>query len=832
MEYAIKDIAAIVHAEGQLVRPDATVDTLITDSRNIISGGKGLFFAISGKHHDGHRFIARVYAAGVRNFVVERLLEYGFGDANFLLVENSVEAMQQIAAYHRTQFHYPVIGITGSNGKTIVKEWLYHLLKVFEDIVRSPKSYNSQTGVPLSVWQMDTRNTLGIFEAGISQTGEMEKLQNVIRPDIGIFTNIGQAHSEGFAGDAEKVREKMLLFSGSKLLIYCRDHVLIAAHIPEALHTLSWSMLEDPAADVLVEDIEYLPGETLFILRMQGEAYHFRIPFSDAGSLENAVHALLAAMAVEGLTENRDDAKMEKLVEQAAAFPPVSMRLELKKGINNCLLIDDAYSADIRSLEIALNFLNHQAGNSEKTVILGDFAESREAEAQFYARIAELLRSADIKRLSGIGPAMRRQSEMFSFAQAQYFDSAEDFLAKFREEDFANAIILVKGARRIGLEAISARLALKTHGTVLRIYLHHLVHNLHVYRSLMKPETKIMVMVKAFSYGSGQAEIARILAHNRVDYLAVAYADEGLELRRQGIRTPVLVMNPEPDTFGQMVQAGLEPEIYSFRILKAFADHLRGNTASPAVKPFAIHIKFDTGMHRLGFEEKDIQQLIQTLQSFPFLQVASVFTHLAASDEREEDAFTREQIGRFERMAGMLQSAFPHPILRHVLNTSGISNFPGAQMDMVRLGIGLYGVDSSVHTRDRLMYVSSLETTISQVRSVDAGESIGYGRSHKAAAPMRIATINIGYADGFSRMLSNGRGLVYLHGKRAPVAGRVCMDMAMIDISDIPEAKEGDPVEIFGEHIAITEHAGWRGTIAYEVMTGISQRVKRIYLQE
>lgn len=826
MEYTIAAIQKIVNGNGQLVRADDIIEQLLTDSRNITQGSTGLFFAISGPQHDGHKYISHAHAQGVRNFIVERLMEYGLSDSNFILVENSVAAMQALAAAHRNAFQIPIIGITGSNGKTVVKEWLHFLLRNTYHVCRSPKSYNSQIGVPLSVWSLHSAHQLGIFEAGISQPGEMQHLANVIQPTVGIFTNIGSAHDAGFTNRDQKISEKMKLFASAQTLVYCNDDFAVERH----MHVLSakkitWSK-NGKHADWQVKDIITQQGQTVFDLHSATHNYTISIPFADAASLENAVHAFITA--------NLFVKNAETLIPLMHMLPQISMRLELKKGMHNCVIINDVYSADIASLEIALHYLNQQSGNGaqEKQVILSDIDGSGESEEKLYTQVAELLHQHGVKYFIGIGKDIAHNRKLFAekIQHTQFFISTEEAIAELKTDDISNRVVLIKGARRFTLERISNMLAQRTHGTVLKVHMHHLAHNLQVYRSMLKPNVKMMVMVKAFSYGSGTAEIANLLAFNRVDYLAVAYADEGVELRRNGVHLPIMVMNPEPETFAQLLEYTLEPEIYNFRILQLFTQFLQNEKYAGAAIP--VHIKIDTGMHRLGFMPNEMDELANRVLRNPFIRITSIFTHLAAADAEEHNAFSQQQITNFTAASDVLIRLIGYTPLRHILNSPGISKFPDAQMDMVRLGIGLYGDDPAKHVSEKLLFTSSLETTVTQIKNIDAGESIGYGRSFIAKKEMRIATLNIGYADGFRRSLGNGVAKVYINGSLYPVVGRVCMDMIMVDITHADNIAEGDTAEIFGEHITLQQFAKWMKTIPYEVLTGISQRVKRVYVQE
>ena len=833
MNYSIEDIAKIVN--GKFIsngNKSTIIKNLLIDSRNLIAADNSLFFALSSKRNDGHKYIEELYRKGVCNFIISdsSQLENGnwqqFKDANFIIVPNTLKALQALATAHRKHFKYPVIGITGSNGKTIIKEWLFQLMNEDKKIVRSPKSYNSQIGVPLSVWLMDEDNDLGIFEAGISQPEEMSNLQNIIQPTIGLFTNIGQAHDENFINTNHKIGEKLQLFTKGQKLIYCSDYKDIKERIlksgifrKEAL--FSWSKQND--ADLIIEKINKTNKNTQIIARLHDKTDNLiiSIPFTDDASIENAIHCW-ATMLFLGYTN-------EVVVQRMLLLTPVAMRLELKEGINNCSLIDDYYNLDINSLNIALNFLNTQKQHDKKTVILSDILQSGRNENELYTEVAGLLKEKNINRIIGIGNALSKQADKFDMEKS-FFETTESFLNTFSVTSLHNETILLKGARMFQFESISSTLQQKTHETTLEINLGALIHNLNYYRSLLKPESRIVAMVKAFSYGSGSFEIANTLQFHHIDYLAVAYTDEGSELRKAGITVPIIVMNPEEESFDTMIKYSLEPEIYNFRNLDLLDKALKRNllTYDNAI---SVHVKLDTGMYRLGFEEKDIPQLIKYLNSNKQIHVTSVFSHLVASYDPRHDDFTRQQIDRFNKMSGQIVSSFDYPIMRHLLNSAGIIRFPEAQFDMVRLGIGLYGVSSTDEENKYLENVSSLKTIISQIKYVPSNETIGYGREYKAPNDMKIAVLPIGYADGLSRRLSNGKGKVFIKGKKANIVGNVSMDMCMVDITDI-NVDEGDEVIIFGNEYPISNIAEQLGTIPYEVLTSVSRRVKRVYFQE
>lgn len=827
MNYTTGDISKIIQAKitGKGNR-DLIIRQLLIDSRKLSHAESSLFFAIKGDRHDGHKFIPELYDKGVRTFVVNELPKNTekLQEACFLLTADTLHALQHLSAHHRKQFSIPVIGITGSNGKTIVKEWLYQLLREDRNIVRSPKSFNSQVGVPLSVWQMSEENELAVFEAGISFPDEMDHLEKIISPTLGIFTNIGQAHDENFLDARQKIREKLKLFVHTGTLVYCKDYLqlneeIVSSKALKNLKIFTWS--KRSRADLQVGKVTRYASETELQGVYKNDFIRIRIPFTDEASIENAIHCW-ALLLLLGYENNLIAQRMQNL-------SPVAMRLEMKEGINNCSIINDSYNSDLGSLSIALDFLNQQKQHAKKTLVLSDILQSGKNEEQLYGEVAELLSKKGVTRLIGIGEAISRQQKKFKI-EKNFFASTPDFLSAYNNSFFVNETILLKGARAFGFEDISKIIQQKAHETVLEINLNAVVHNLNYFRSRLKPGTKIMAMVKAFSYGAGSFEIANILQFHRVDYLAVAYADEGIELRKAGITLPIMVMNPEEQSYDTMIQYNLEPEIFSFRILGMFDEAVK-RSAKGNKEGFPIHIKLDTGMHRLGFEEKDLNELMVRIRNNKNLKIRSVFSHLAASDEAEHDAFTREQVKKFNGMTDRICSHFDYPILNHILNSAGIIRFPDAQFSMVRLGIGLYGIGTTENEQQQLQNVSTLKTIISQIKHIPANETIGYSRKGIAKTDMQIATVPIGYADGLSRKLSNGKGRMLVGGKFAPIVGNVCMDMCMIDITGIP-ASEGDEVIVFGENYPITKVAADMATIPYEVFTNVSRRVKRVYYHE
>ncbi|MBK7939486.1 MAG: bifunctional UDP-N-acetylmuramoyl-tripeptide:D-alanyl-D-alanine ligase/alanine racemase [Lewinellaceae bacterium] len=826
MKYTIAEVQKILAAKWlQQADPSAEVEHLLLDSRQITAPVFSLFFALPGKRHDGHRYLADAYKAGVRQFVVsQELATADFPEANLLKVVDTLDALQVLAAWHRAKYNLPVIGITGSNGKTVVKEWLYQLLSPDFNIVRSPKSYNSQVGVPLSVWQIRQEHTLALFEAGISQPGEMERLARIIRPSIGIFTNIGPAHREGFSSKTEKIKEKMRLFDEARTLVYCADHEPIRlaaqewqAEKPER-RTFSWSG-SDLGADLQIIEIQTLAGgATRLTGRLEAIKDTIEIPFTDPASVENAVHCW-AVMILLGIPQEQIVARMMRLY-------PVEMRLELKAGIQRCTLINDFYNNDLASLRIALQFASQQARGGRLTVILSDILQSGQDKKDLYAKVAAVLEEKKASRLIGIGADIPVIAAYLPAGfDAVFYPETADFMKNLPQHEFLDELILLKGARPFEFERIARRLEQKAHKTVLEVNLTALVHNLNVYNRLLRPGTKMLAMVKASGYGSGSAEVAKLLEFHQVDYLGVAYADEGIELRQAGVNLPILVLNPEPSGLDAMYRHRLEPEIYSLPLLDELI-HFAGRE-----KRLAVHLKLDTGMHRLGFETADIQPLMEKLSAFPNFEVRSVFSHLSASDAAAHDAFTHRQAAAFSTMYNQIRSALGYEPLRHIVNTGGIARFPEYHFDMVRLGIGLYGIDSS-GLQDQLRVVNVLKATISQIKSIHPGETVGYNRNGPVDTPTRIATISIGYADGFLRLAGGGRYQVLVRGHRAPTIGNVCMDMTMIDVTRIPSVREGDEVIIFGEDPPVQELANCLQTIPYEVFTNISERVKRVYWQE
>ena len=824
MFYSLEKVTALIGAR-RFGNAEARIDWLLTDSRSLAFPETTLFFALRTPVGDGHKYIPDLYRRGVRNFVVGTVPENhetDYPDANFLRVLSPLKALQRLAERHREEYVLPVIGITGSNGKTVVKEWIYQLLMLSMNVTRSPRSYNSQVGVPLSVWLLDERSRIGVFEAGISQPGEMQALRAIIQPTIGVMTNIGPAHQENFSTIQEKCHEKLLLFKDAKVLIYNEDEAVVAECVKDFCFSgrlFSWSR-KDENATVFVRAIEPTEdGKTRIAYFFNGTAAEYTLPFADEASIQNSITALCVCLYL-GLTP-------ADIARRMALLEPVAMRLEVVQGVRGCTLINDAYNSDAAALDIALDFMNRRAKEQAakgRTLILSDIFQTGIPAEELYAKVADMLKSRGVERLIGVGPAISAAHTLFSIKKS-FYPTSEALLESGELDTIHDEIILLKGARNFGFEQIAKALSLRVHETTLDVNLEAIAENLHFYRSFMKPETKLTCMVKASAYGAGSVEIAKTLQERGVDYLAVAVADEGAELRRAGITAGIIVMNPEMSAFGTLFEYELEPEIYSFNLLDALIRAARRQ----GITDFPVHLKLDTGMHRLGFNPKtDIPVLIDRLSHQRALIPRSVFSHFVGADSDGFDDFSEKQFKLFDEASRTLQAAFPHKILRHICNSAGIERFPERHLDMVRLGLGLYGIDP---IDNRVLHnVATLRTTILQIRDVPAGDSIGYSRKTVLDRPSRIAAIPIGYADGLNRHLGNRRGYCLVNGQKADYVGNICMDVCMIDVTDIP-CREGDSVEIFGDALPVTVLSDLLGTIPYEVLTSVSNRVKRVYFQ-
>jgi alanine racemase len=799
---------------------------ILIDSRKLIFPAQSIFFAIKGRLTDGHHFITTLYQQGVRHFVLSAapILEE-YPDASFIVTPNVVQVLQEYASYHRGKFDLPVIAITGSNGKTIVKEWLSQLLEQDYTLVKSPKSYNSQIGVPLSVLATNTQHNLAIFEAGISQVGEMQQLQTILKPSIGIFTNIGKAHASGFSNLEEKIKEKLCLFKEARVLIYSINHAFLHQKITEVVtptKTQLWSWGASIEAKIPIYT-QIRTHKTLVQIHWGEKIVRLAIPFTNAAAIENCLHSI-ATLLYLGIP-------IQALEQRIETLRDVPMRLELKEGINNSQIIDDSYNNDLEGLKIALDFLQQKHKTSpdySKTLILSDIPEFKNH--QQYRSIAHLLQEHQIQKFIGIGPILAQVQAYFkAIAETYFFETTNDLITALGSKiSFYQESILLKGARAFEFERIAQQLKKRIHGTILEINLEAVTNNLQIYKNQLLPKTKMMVMVKASAYGSGSYEIAQLLQYNHIDYLGVAYVDEGVALRKRGIQLPIMVMNSAAYEFEILCKHRLEPVVYSLSMLNAFLQFLTTNTLE---KPYPIHLELDTGMHRLGFVPDEMPPLLSILsQQKQLLDIKGIFSHLAASDEQQHESFSKQQIQTFQDLAQHIEQKLGIQTIKHLLNSAGITRFPNHQFDMVRLGIGLYGIDPNQQLT-LLQNVVCLKTSIAQIKTLDSKETVGYSRKGTLKQPSRIAVLSIGYADGFLRAFGNGKAQVKIHNQLAPTIGNICMDMCFVDISHIPEAKEGDEVILFDQTKMIQDLAETLNTIPYEILTNISDRVPRVFYE-
>lgn len=834
MQYRLSEIATILQQSIQ-GNADGFIQYLVTDSRNILVPAQSIFFAIKGPRRTGSSFIAEVYQQGVRVFVVDESIETNqYTGAVFFKVKDTIKALQSIAAYHRKKFSIPIIGITGSNGKTIVKEWLFQLLQPDFNIVRSPRSYNSQIGVPLSIWQINDQHELGIFEIGISKNGEMEALAGLVQPTIGVFTNIGDAHNEGFSSLAEKTAEKAKLFDFSNTIIVASDYVLNSfttnadiirwgsKPLLNAENQVTNTANQFPELQLIKQHKE--GDQTEVQLRYQQQEFSLQLPFTDEASIQNVLTCVLVLLQMKY--------RISVIQQRVLQLTAVEMRMQLRRAINQSYLLNDSYSNDKISLSLALQFLKEQANNQPIIAIVSDIVDTGEPVEKLYQDVANMLAISGVRKLYAVGPQIgayftQHVEKSFPF-EIETYTSTESLLQQLHETMFQQTYILLKGARKFAFEEVAHWLEQQVHQTIMEINLTAMVHNLKAYQSLLKPNTKMMAMVKAFGYGSGAGEVARRLQQQQVDYLTVAYADEGVTLRKAGIHLPIMVMSADEYSFDAMVNHSLEPELFSFDILKSFHQYI----TQQGLHQYPIHLKLNTGMNRLGFDPLEIELLCKWLTTQKLLRVKSVLSHLAASEDPNEDEFTQQQVNLFTQACSKMEAALGYGFIKHIANTAAIRRNPNWQFDMVRLGIGLYGGDNIHQLNLPLQTVATLKTTVAQVRHLKAGDTVSYNRLGVLKRDSLIATIRIGYADGYPRRMGNGVGQLYINGALAPTVGKICMDMCMIDITDIPDVKAGDTVEIFGKHVSVLTVAKAAETISYEIMTGISLRVKRVYIEE
>lgn len=823
MTYTVEDIAAIIKVAAK-VNPRQEISVLLTDSRSLTFPERTMFFALETRNNDGHRYMRDLYDKGVRNFVAKYVPEdmAGTDDANIFIVGDVVKSLQAISRAHRGRFSAPVIGITGSRGKTTVKEWLYQLLADDFNIVRSPRSYNSQIGVPLSIWEMDEDTTLGIFEAGISQPNEMTALQGIIKPNIGIITNIGSEHADGFASNKEKCDEKAILLRDCDCVIYCGDDPLISEAVADACipaKEIAWSTVDSDRPLFISTIIRHRENTRIeySYLRQDGSV---TIPFTAEADIQNAIHCL-AVMLYLNRPADVTAARMETL-------SPVGTRIQVMEGVNNCLVVYDAYTSDLNSLAPALDFMVRRRTRSRSTTaIISDVMHETLEPSRLYREVSELLKSKGIERVIGIGEEISRHSRYFP-ADSRFFPSTSAFLAEVSAGDFERELILVKGAAQFHFDMIADMLEARQHETVLEVNLDAMVHNFNTFRSMLRPTTGIIAMVKASGYGAGSYELAKTLQSQGAAYLAVAVPDEGVGLRQAGITMPIMVLNPRVVNYKTLFAYNLEPEIYSFDLLR----EIISEGEKYGMVDYPVHIKLDTGMHRLGFTEHDFPELLSLLKHQKAVKPQSLFSHLATADCPDLNEYTLRQLTTFDNWCSQIDKEFNHKIMRHILNSAGIIRFSDWQYDLVRLGIGLYGIPVlNDGSEDSLRQVSSLHTVIISIKEWPAGTKIGYGCKGCVDRMSRIATLPVGYADGIDRHLGNGGMRVWINGHRCPTIGNICMDACMVDVTDT-DCEVGDRVEIFGDHIHVSELSDTLDTIPYEILTSVSNRVKRVYFRE
>lgn len=814
MIYTVKELAEItgskLHGDGEI-----SIKKIAFDSRIIYSATDTAFLAINTPKNSGEKYIESAREKGIKVIIAEKIVS-DFSDLTWILCDNTTHFLQKLAKYHREKHpHLQRIGITGSNGKTVVKEWLYQSLWDYKKTVKSPKSYNSQIGLPLSLLEIESRDEIGLFEVGISKPGEMQVLEEILHPEIGIFTHMGSAHLSNFKGEKELIEEKLKLFKQANVVIYNADHPLVrekmeSLNLEKTLISFGFSEQNDFR---IVGDWRNLKEP--IALSYQGKTAHFPAQQRDNATLSNVL-CLFATLNCLGFSE-------EQIIEKINALRSVEMRLESVNGQRDNLIINDSFNLDLDSLITAYQFINEYK-KPARSLVLTDFVEGNNLES-LYPLVARLTNEQNFRSVFLVGKEISGFSHLFK-GDVFTFRSTDELIESPLLLKVENELILLKGARKFEIERIKNLLELQKHDTTLEVNLNAILHNINVHKSLLKPETKMMAMVKAYAYGLGGYEIAEFLQHHHIDYLGVAYADEGMDLRKKGITTPIMVMNPEQHSYATLIEYNLEPEIYSLRVLELFVKELELSGRHPE---YPIHIKLETGMHRLGFKSTEIPELIEALRSLP-VKVQSVFSHLSTSDVPEEKAYVHSQAEAFNEMSEQLQVGLGYPFLRHLLNSSGITSFPEYQYDMTRIGIGMVGISSDEKVKESLQSAVRFITVISQISEIDKGDSVGYGRNFKADQPTRIATLPVGYADGIPRLIGRGVGHVSIRGHKVPIVGNVCMDMLMVDIGDL-ECKEGDPVILFNSSPSLEEFASYCQTIPYEVLTSISRRVKRIYIK-
>ena len=815
MNYTTKEIAEIT--QSQIIgNKNLQIHHIAFDSRNIYSTLKTAFIAINTPKNSGEKYIAQAIEKGIKIIISENFYPE-YDGITWIIVENSVKFLQDLAHYHIENQPIKTIGITGSNGKTIVKEWLYQCLWNEFPTVKSPKSFNSQIGLPISLLQTSEKHQVGIFEVGISKPQEMNTLEEIFSPKIGILTHIGTAHSSNFENELQLIKEKLILFKNSEIIIYNGDNEQVCKEIKTQYSDkklISFGLKTHNDVKIICD---YKDRNQEILVQYFSEKLSFPANQRDEATLTNAL-AVICILKEFGFTN-------EKIVEKINNLKAVEMRLESVNGVRNNLIINDSFNLDLDSLIIAYQFIN-QYNRDEKTLVLSDIFDVKNDDVSLYHKVAEITNQQNFKQIFLVGNQISRFQEKFN-AKTYTFSTTKELLESQQLNSIENQLILLKGARIFEFEKIKSHLELQKHDTVLEINLNAILHNINVHKSLLKPETKMCAMVKAYSYGLGGYEIAEFLQHHHIDYLGVAYADEGVDLRKNGITTPILVMNPEQGSYDVIIDYNLEPEIYSLRVLELFANQLQ---LKGIQQKYPIHIKVETGMHRLGFKEHEIDELVENLKKYN-VKVASIFSHLSSADVPEEDDYTMEQIHTFQRVSSKISEALGYQPIRHILNTAGITYYSDYQFEMVRIGIGMVGISANPKVKKQLQSAVTFKTVISQISEVKQGESIGYNRKYKAEKDTRIATIPVGYADGIPRLIGNKKGFVGIHNQKVSIVGNICMDMLMVDLQNI-KAKEGDEVIIFNGNPTLEEFSGYCQTIPYEVLTSISRRVKRIYIKD
>lgn len=815
MNYSTKEIAEIT--QSQIIGDkNLQIHHIAFDSRNIYSTLKTAFIAINTQKNSGEKYISQAIEKGIKVIISENFYSEYEG-ITWIIVEDSVKFLQDLAHYHIENQPIKTIGITGSNGKTIVKEWLYQCLWNEFPTVKSPKSFNSQIGLPISLLQTSEKHQVGIFEVGISKPQEMKTLEEIFSPKIGILTHIGTAHSSNFENELQLIKEKLILFKNSEIIIYNGDNEQVCKEIKTQYSDKKLISFGIKAHNDVKIICDYKDRSQEILVQYFSEKLSFPANQRDEATLTNAL-AVICILKEFGFTN-------EKIVEKINNLKAVEMRLESVNGVRNNLIINDSFNLDLDSLIIAYQFIN-QYNRDEKTLVLSDIFDVKNDDVSLYHKVAEITNQQNFKQIFLVGNQISRFQEKFN-AKTYTFSTTKELLESQQLNSIENQLILLKGARIFEFEKIKSHLELQKHDTVLEINLNAILHNINVHKSLLKPETKMCAMVKAYSYGLGGYEIAEFLQHHHIDYLGVAYADEGVDLRKNGITTPILVMNPEQGSYDVIIDYNLEPEIYSLRVLKLFANQLQ---LKGIQQKYPIHIKVETGMHRLGFKEHEIDELVENLKKYN-VKVASIFSHLSSADVPEEDDYTMEQIHTFQRVSSKISEALGYQPIRHILNTAGITYYSDYQFEMVRIGIGMVGISANPKVKKQLQNAVTFKTVISQISEVKQGDSIGYNRKYKAEKDTRIATIPVGYADGIPRLIGNKKGFVGIQNQKVSIVGNICMDMLMVDLQNI-KAKEGDEVIIFNGNPTLEEFSGYCQTIPYEVLTSISRRVKRIYIKD